>query len=175
MIVLGIDSGTTETGWVVWDNSKKAIVPATFFAKVPQFKNRPKLMGKDNNNQLIRFILPVIFETHVVEVVGIEMFAGYGRSVGRSTFDACRWVGRFEELCLTSNLPVTLVYRKMDVCPWICRTVKAKDKDIRAALIKMYGIPGTKKKPGALYGMANDMWSALAIAVTTVEKYHAKT
>ena len=108
-----------------------------------------------------------------INVVAIEMFAGYGRSVGKSTFEACKWVGRFEQIFI-DKIDTKMIYRKGDVCPWICRNTMAKDKDIRAALIKRYGEPGKKASPGILYGVTKDMWSALAIAITCVEKYYDK-
>ena len=46
--------------------------------------------------------------------------------------------------------------------------MRAKDSNIRQALIDIYGKPGTKKEPNEFYNdskvkMAKDIWSALAI------------
>jgi len=130
------------------------------------------LMGKDPNTECLKLFRRIVDQLDVaLDVVGIEMFAGYGRSVGKSTFEACKWVGRFEQM-FEGEIPTDMIYRKGDVCPWICRDHMAKDKDVRAALIKRYGPPGTKKAQGKLYGVKADIWSALAIAITCVEKYH---
>jgi hypothetical protein len=48
----------------------------------------------------------------------------------------------------------------------LCHDSRAKDANIRAALIDRFGKPGTKKNPGALYGVTRDLWSALAVAIT---------
>jgi hypothetical protein len=48
--------------------------------------------------------------------------------------------------------------------------MKAKDANIRQALIDIYGgndkAIGNKKTPGPLYGIKGDLWAALAVAVT---------
>jgi hypothetical protein len=43
--------------------------------------------------------------------------------------------------------------------------MRAKDSNIRQALIDRFGEPGTKKVPGLLYGIKKDEWSALALGV----------
>jgi len=56
----------------------------------------------------------------------------------------------------------------------LCGVMKAKDGNIRQALIDRFPatgggkIPqiGTKAKPGPLYGFSRDKWAALAVAVT---------
>jgi hypothetical protein len=48
--------------------------------------------------------------------------------------------------------------------------MKAKDANIRQALIDKIGPQGTKKDPGPTYGISKDVWSALAIAVTHTAK-----
>ena len=40
------------------------------------------------------------------------------------------------------------------------------DSQIRARIIEQYGPPGTKKSPGATYGIVDDMWQAAGIAET---------
>ena len=56
----------------------------------------------------------------------------------------------------------------------ICGTARAKDSNVRQALMDRYGSTrelaiGKKKTPGPLYGFSADMWSALAIALTYKE------
>jgi len=57
------------------------------------------------------------------------------------------------------------VYRK-EVKIYLCGSMKAKDPNIRQALIDRLGDPGTKKNPGPTYGVKSHAWSALAVAVT---------
>ncbi len=171
MVILGVDPGTHYTGWLAWDTDSDTIVDNNL--NINFMQGRPKCMGKDLNKNCL-YIFESLITSNMDWVVGtaaIEMFAGYGRSVGKSTFEACKWVGRFEQLFDGYKIPVKMIYRKGDVCPWICKTTMAKDSDIRKALIKRYGKPGTKKAPGKLFGVTYDMWSALAIAVTCYEKY----
>jgi hypothetical protein len=70
-------------------------------------------------------------------------------------------VGRIQE---ASKIPCHLVYRK-DIKLAFCGTCKAKDANVRQALIDRFGEQGTKLNPGRLYGIKKDMWSALAVAL----------
>lgn len=99
--------------------------------------------------------------------VAIEMIASYGMPVGAEVFETCVWIGRFME---ATQLPVSRVFRR-EVKLSLCGSPRAKDGNIRQALIDMYG-PGKEKaiglkaSPGPLYGMKADMWAALGVAVT---------
>lgn len=95
----------------------------------------------------------------------IEMVACYGMPVGKTIFETCVWIGRFIEAFYNDYL---LVYRK-DIKLHLCNSVRAKDTNIRQALIDKYGPPGTKKNPGKTYGISNDLWSALAILTYYIE------
>ena len=99
--------------------------------------------------------------------LAIEMIASYGMPVGRETFETCVWIGRFVERLA---MPFTFVYRK-DVKMCLCGTMKAKDGNIRQALIDRLGPVGTKATPGPCYGISKDMWSALAVAITYREAF----
>lgn len=105
--------------------------------------------------------------------LAIEMIASYGMPVGHEIFDTCVWIGRFIEAW---NGPFTFVYRR-DVKMFLCGNNTAKDGNIRQALIDRYGgkdrAIGNKRSPGPLYGISNDVWSALAVGVTWRET-HAK-
>jgi hypothetical protein len=98
--------------------------------------------------------------------LAIEMIASYGMPVGAEVFQTCVWIGRFVQAWCG---PHTLVYRK-DVKLHLCGQARAKDGNVRQALIDRYGgkdkAIGTKRQPGPLHGVKADVWSALAVAVT---------
>ena len=71
------------------------------------------------------------------------MIASYGMPVGKEVFDTCVWIGRFIE---AFDLEYEYVYRK-DEKMNLCHSMKAKDSNIRQALIDRFGEVGTKKKP----------------------------
>lgn len=52
----------------------------------------------------------------------------------------------------------------------LCGSMRAKDGNIRQALVDRFGgqaqAVGTKKAPGPLFGLSSHRWSALAVAVT---------
>ena len=105
-------------------------------------------------------------ETHGEPHLAIEMIASYGMPVGREVFETCLWVGRFIQAW---NGPHSLVYRR-DVKLHLCGQARAKDGNIRQAIIDRYGgkdaAIGRKSSPGPLYGFKADLWQALAVAVT---------
>lgn len=94
--------------------------------------------------------------------VSIEMIACYGMAVGKEVFETCLLIGRLQE-ALGNDYLTRLVYRR-DVKLHLCGTARAKDPNVRQALIDKYGAPGTKKQPGPTYGVTSHLWSALAIA-----------
>jgi hypothetical protein len=58
----------------------------------------------------------------------------------------------------------------------LCGTNKAKDANVRQALLDMFprtgggAVPqvGTKKEPGPLYGISTHAWPALGVAITAL-------
>ena len=60
---------------------------------------------------------------------------------------------------------VRLVYRK-DVKLHLCGSPRAKDPNIRQALLDKLGPVGTKRQPGPCYGVKSHAWAALGVAVT---------
>jgi len=95
--------------------------------------------------------------------LAIEMIASYGMAVGKEVFETCVWIGRFWQVW--PGVSVTRIYRK-DVKLHLCGTLKAKDTNIRQALIDKIGPQGTKNAPGPTYGVKSHVWPALAVAVT---------
>ena len=96
------------------------------------------------------------------------MVASYGMPVGAEVFETVFWIGRFYERHENEGGRVARVFRK-DVKMHLCGQTKAKDSNIRQALIDRYGpgkekAIGLKKTPGPLYGIKGDEWQALALA-----------
>ena len=147
MLILGIDPGEKESAWVVWDTEK--IIS----------------MAIDNNDMIWR----AVGAMPPGSIMGIEMVACYGMPVGKSVFETVKWIGKIEREAEIKNIPYYEVFRR-NIKMHFCNNMKAKDSNIRQALIDRFGSPGTKKKPGKLYGVKKDIWSALAIAVYTEYK-----
>ena len=151
--VLGIDPGNEYTGWILFDT--RAWLPLKF--------------GRDCNATVMARISDC-----QPDVTVIEMFASMGMLVGQEVFDACAWVGRFEQRNLDANRHTAHRLLRRDVKLHLCGTARAKDKNIRQALLDRFPatgggkVPqlGTKANPGPLYGVSRDVWSALALAVT---------
>lgn len=145
--MIGIDPGTTHSGWVLFQNGG------------------PTDSGVCENKEV--FSLLAIFET---QPIAIEMIASYGMAVGAEVFETCLWIGRFMQAAGPER--VRLVYRR-DVKLHLCNSAKAKDANIRQALIDKWGgkaaAIGKAKSPGPLYGIKSHAWAALGVAVTARE------
>jgi hypothetical protein len=115
-----------------------------------------------------------LIECHQLQTPGgrvaIEMIASYGMAVGKEVFETCVWIGRFVQVAGPEC--VRLVYRK-DVKLHLCGSPRAKDPNVRQALIDRWGgkaeAIGNVKKPGPLYAVKSHAWPALAVAVTAAE------
>lgn len=151
MKILAIDPGPTESAFV--ELSGGAIGGKT----------------KIENSALLEVLRGIVR----YETVVIEMIASYGMAVGAEVFETCLWIGRFQEAAQWRGMDVERVYRK-DIKLHLCGTYRAKDPNIRAALIDRYGgkdvAIGNKKNPGPLYGFSGDTWAALALGVTFLDQ-----
>ena len=130
----------------------------------------PVEWAKVANDEMLRLIVT----QGDVGLAAIEMVASYGMAVGATVFETVWWSGRFTEAWAGWNdgLPIR-VYRK-DVKLHLCGSVRAKDTNIRQALIDRYGpgrnvAVGRKDSPGPLYGFKADCWQALGVAITACE------
>lgn len=91
-------------------------------------------------------------------------------AVGQTVFETCVWIGRFKEIAEAQNIKVDYIYRK-DEKMNLCYSMKAKDSNIRQALIDRFGPVGTKKNPGWFYGFKKDIWAAYAVGVTYCDMF----
>ena len=142
--VLAIDPGSTQSAWLHFDGA----MPGAF--------------GITANDVLVR----ALRSGGLPDVVVIEKVESYGMAVGAEVFDTVFWAGRFAEAA--ERVQVVMLPRRA-VKLALCGDSRAKDANIRQALIDRFGGPaavGRKAAPGPLYGISRDVWSALAIAVT---------
>lgn len=146
MRILSIDPGPTESAYVVYDG-----VRVGDFAKVP--------------NDILLMLCEGQTETLVIEQV-----AAMGMAVGAEVFETVFWSGRFVQAWRGNWDRV----KRHEVKMALCGNMKAKDANIRQAIIDRYGgkdsAIGKKKTPGPLYGLSGDCWSALAVAITYCER-----
>lgn len=148
-MILAIDPGNIESAYCL-------IEKGTY---------KPIEFGKINNHELLYKMNFRGFEYYDEFV--IEMVASYGMAVGKEVFDTCVWIGRFIEVSKSNK--VNQIYRK-DVKMNLCNSMRAKDSNIRQALIDRFGVVGTKKNKGWFYGFKADIWSAYAVGVTYLDK-----
>lgn len=154
MKVLAIDPGNIESAYVLYEDNKP-----TKYDYVP--------------NEMLAHMLEELEADHMA----IEMIASYGMPVGKTVFETCVWIGRFIQIWEELGRTHSKIYR-MDVKMHLCHSMRAKDANIRQALLDRFEPTGggktpqlgTKSQPGPLYGVSGDMWAALAVAVTYADK-----
>jgi hypothetical protein len=149
MRILGIDPGTTESGWALYDSDSRAVIDS----------------GTVNNDQVMVMLSPS--STLDFNKLAIEQIKGMGMLVGQEVFETTWWTGRFYQAAY-EHVPVRRVPRHAEKMH-LCGSMQAKDKNIRQALIDKLGPPGKMKDPGPTYGVSGDAWAALAVAVTAAE------
>ena len=158
MKVFAIDAGTTESGFCIMDF-------ATY---------KPLLFGKAENEEVLRYVLEGCYD-----VLVYEEFQSYGMSVGKSTITSITWNGRFIQAAVSLLKPYYPIYRAEEKIA-ICGTMKAKDANIRQALIDRFAQfdfkqgKGTKNNQDFFYGFAKDCWSAFCVGTTWIDKMKEK-
>ena len=150
-MLLAIDPGTIESAYVILDDELKPI----------EFK-------KTGNQDVLDMIYATVGDMWI-DHFAIEMVASYGMAVGKEVFETCVWAGRFVEAA--KHIPkMNRIYRKEEKSN-LCGSMKAKDSNIRQALIDRFGPVGAKKNPGWFYGVSKDVWAAVAVGVTYYDLY----
>lgn len=147
MNVIAIDPGNDFSAYCIIDVDTYMPIE---FGKVPNCELLKILMYKCDKDSYM---------------CAIEMIASYGMAVGKTVFDTCVWIGRFIQCSKAASV---FVYRK-DVKMHLCGITRAKDSNIRQALIDRFGEVGTKSNPGWFYGFKSDVWQAYAVGVTFLD------
>ena len=111
------------------------------------------------------------------EWLAIERVKSYGMPVSETIFQTVWWDGRFCHAQDGLGFSRWKRIPRKEICKYVCNDGRAKDSNIRQALIDRFGKPGTKKEPNLIYGedgtkegkMKADLWAALAVAITFQE------
>jgi hypothetical protein len=143
--IFAIDPGNELSAWVRYDGA--AVLDH----------------GKAANDVVLQLVERLEPPTTLV----IEQIESFGMPVGREVFETVFWAGRFAQAS-PASVPWRRVTRKA-VKLHLCQTTKAKDPNIRQALLDRFGgatAIGRKANKGPLYGLAADEWQALGVAVT---------
>jgi hypothetical protein len=154
MRVWGIDPGPAVSSAVLFDGTRVLDVRLSVI-----------------NSALLQYLHDLVASGPPVSTtLAIEKIAAMGQVVGGETLETVFWSGRFVEAW--DPHPWARVTRG-EVKMHLCESMRAKDKNVRQALIDKFGgdsvAIGKKKSPGPLYGISSHCWAALAVAVTWLE------
>lgn len=155
-MILSIDPGSEETAWLTLDAATLKIIDHGYQPNV-------EILG----------LLSCVFTDSAMDrdtqpVVVCEMMQSFGMPVGASVFETVLWIGRFEQKARDLTLPFHRIFRR-DIKLHLCGSARAKDANVRQALLDKLGPQGVKKSPGPTYGISKHAWSALAVGVTFAE------
>ena len=155
MKVLGIDPGTTQSAYVVWDGQQifiKDIIANDLLIEI--------LSGWGSEP------IPMI----------IEQIRCYGMPIGQTTLDTVFWSGRFWEAWKGDKF----LMPRLEVKKHLCHNGAAKDSNITQALVDRFAYgernkgKGTKADPKFFYGFRKDIWQSFALAVTFWDRKDAE-
>lgn len=162
-ILLAIDPGDVESAFV--------------FIDVDTYK---PLYFKKTENDTMYYLMDEYIESYKYNdkfslSVACEMVASYGMSVGKNVFQTCVAIGELSMYFgLMHDTNVEYIYRK-DETMNLCGSMRAKDSNVRVALIDRFAKfdfksgKGTKKNQDWFYGFSADIWAAYACGVTWID------
>lgn len=160
MIYIGIDPGPEASALVAFDGER-----------VREHFMRPNL-------EILRALRhefdPLQRGPDGIGAVCFEQVESFGMAVGASVHETNFWTGRMFQVAV-EQFGIARVDRlvRKRVKHHLCNSIKAKDANVRQALIDRFGgeqAIGTKKAQGPLYGVRAHEWAALAVAVTKYDE-----
>src|SRR5512137_1397048 len=134
MKILAIDPGTTVSGWCIIDGNTIE-------------------SGVSDNDELLYAIRLLDTPT-----MAIEVFEARGMPIGQESIDTILFTGQLIEAFPGSVIRV----KRSEVKRHLCGSMKAKDSNIRQAIIDRFGgesAIGKKASPGPLYGVKSHAWA----------------
>lgn len=151
MLILAIDPGDVQSGFCMMCENYS-----------------PVLFGKEDNNELLKKVMEMQYD-----VLVCEMIQSMGMAVGRTVFETCVWIGRFEQAASVRGIPTRRVFRREEKLN-LCGSSQAKDANIRQALIDRFAKTpngkGTKKEPDFFYGFSDDAWMAFGVGTCLIDR-----
>ena len=146
MKILGIDPGTVQSGWAIFDTATKDVIDS----------------GVVDNE-----LLAADLDNYDCDHIAIEVFEARGMPIGEDSIKTILFTGRIMQIAFQQfSVSRVISVRRSAVKLHLCGSPKAKDANIRQALIDLLGPPGKKSVPGPTYGVTSHGWAALAVAVT---------
>lgn len=149
--IIAVDPGPTQSAFVIWNGFK-----------ILQ-------MGIWDNRKLNCYLgaeeIDHRFSITRIDLLLIEKIESMGMAVGASVFETVFWTGIF---ACTYGLGFTVRMPRRDVKLHLCGSMRAKDGNIRQALIDRFEptLKPRQRPKGILKGVSKDIWSAFALAVT---------
>lgn len=160
MRVLSVDAGNIQSAYIIFCTEQKRVVQKGFL----------------ENEQFIEEILNSSFDE-----VAIEKIVSLGAVIGSSTLDTAYTNGRIYEAIKTKFGIISNLYSRIDIKMHLCFTTRAKDANVRQALVNKFGDSSTKKNPHNTFNELEDkiyfgghFWSCLAIACYHIEPHHSQ-
>lgn len=154
-MILAIDPGTEKSGYVMMEG-----------------RHIYQSAAEHPNDALLEWLRSIYALD--VEAVFCEMVAHYGSgmAVGSEVFETVAWIGRFQEAIENRGGVFVRVYRR-EVKLHLCGSAKAKDANVRQAILDLYGgkgaAIGNRKAPGPLFGVRSHAYQALAVGLYVQE------
>jgi hypothetical protein len=155
MTIIGIDPGPTTTAmvWIGLD------------MKSNKWRVTSKWEGSTED------AIDIVGANHA-DMAGecaIERVASMGMAVGEDVFETVHQSGRMFEAFKQTQKREMHRLKRAQIKMHLCGSMRAKDANIRQALVDKLGPQGTKKAPGPTYGVSGHKWAALAVAVAFAE------
>ena len=144
-MVIGIDPGPVKSAFVVWTGQD-----------IFEY-------GIEDNEEMRLDVLPLLHSLYPKMSMVIEKIVCLGMPVGASVFETVFWTGRFCQVWKDGWRRIP----RIDVKMHLCHNSRAKDSNIRQALIDRFepDLPVRCRPKAALKGVSKDCWQALALAV----------
>jgi hypothetical protein len=164
-MILAIDPGNIQSAYILMNENYEIVE----FGKIDSEEVLEKITS------FYHYIPPYIIGALPNKTVVIEMVASYGMAVGKSIFDTVVWIGRFKQKAIELGFDVDFIYRQEEKMN-LCNSMRAKDTNIRQALIDRFAKfdfkngKGTKNEQDWFYGFSKDVWAAYAVGVTYLDK-----
>ena len=158
VLVLGIDPGSSKSGWALWEPGRKVHASA-----------------KDDGGAMYNDRLLHACRTSAglanIDLVVIERMVIYQRSMD-TIHDTIVYYGRLIEVLNQRGAEFVLVKRS-EVCSHlsIATGKGSRDSKVIETVKHIVGSPGTKSAPGPTYGVTGHSWQALGAAIAGYDKW----